>query len=257
MACSIVARKAGIKVAHVEGGIRSGDWSMPEEINRIVTDSITNYFFTTSEQANQNLRAAGHTSDSLFLVGNTMIDSLLDHLNQLKKPDFFDASFETQKYIVLTLHRPSNVDDPSKLSALLEKIHSALDETRIIFPMHPRTRKVFTMIGKNFDQFVIVDPMSYLEFMYVVKHATGVITDSGGITEETSVLNIPCITLRDSTERPETITLGKNELISDTSQLKEYIQKMIRGDWKQTQPIPYWDGKTAERIVHILSTLTL
>jgi UDP-N-acetylglucosamine 2-epimerase (non-hydrolysing) len=257
MACSIVARKAGIKVAHVEGGIRSGDWSMPEEINRIVTDSITNYFFTTSEQANQNLRAAGHTSDSLFLVGNTMIDSLLDHLNQLKKPDFFDASFETQKYIVLTLHRPSNVDDPSKLSALLEKIHSALDETRIIFPMHPRTRKVFTMIGKNFDQFVIVDPMSYLEFMYVVKHATGVITDSGGITEETSVLNIPCITLRDSTERPETITLGTNELISDTSQLKEYIQKMIRGDWKQTQPIPYWDGKTAERIVHILSTLTL
>lgn len=249
MACSIVAKKAGIKVAHVEAGIRSGDWSMPEEINRIVTDSITDYFFTTSEEANANLLQAGHQQAQIYYVGNTMIDSLLDNLDKLRKPDFFDTSFGDKKYIVLTLHRPSNVDDPEKLGNLLDRIHAALGDTLVLFPMHPRTRKVFDAIGKEYKQFLIVEPMSYLEFMYVVRQASGVVTDSGGITGETTVLNIPCITLRDSTERPETIRLGTNELVKDHNMIGGYIQKMIQGDWKQTQPIKYWDGKTAERIV--------
>jgi UDP-N-acetylglucosamine 2-epimerase (non-hydrolysing) len=231
MACSIVARKAGVKVAHVEAGIRSGDWSMPEEINRVVTDSITNYFFTTSEEANQNLLAAGHQSDQIFYVGNTMIDSLLGNIDRLREPDFFKSIVKDRPYIVLTLHRPSNVDDPSKLAGLLDRIHHATGETLVIFPMHPRTRKVFDAIGKQYDRFIIVEPMSYLEFMYAVKNATGVVTDSGGITEETTVLNIPCITLRDSTERPETITLGTNELIADLNLLEAYIRKMIKGEW--------------------------
>jgi len=257
MACSIVARKAGIKVAHVEAGIRSGDWSMPEEINRIVTDSITNYFFTTSEEANTNLLKAGHDASGIFYVGNTMIDSLLDHLDKLREPDFFEAAFRNEKYLVLTLHRPSNVDDPQKLSSLLDRIHSALHGSLVLFPMHPRTRKVFNAIGKDYPNFVIVEPMSYLEFMYVVKHAAGVITDSGGITEETTVMNIPCVTLRDSTERPETIRLGTNELVKDIDQLESHIHKMLAGQWKQAQPIKYWDGKTAERIVAALSQMVL
>jgi len=252
MACSIVAKKAGIKVAHVEAGIRSGDWSMPEEINRIVTDSITDYFFTTSEEANANLLKAGHQADQIFYVGNTMIDSLLDNLDKLKKPDFFDTSFQHRKYIVLTLHRPSNVDDPEKLASLLDRIHASLGDTLVLFPMHPRTRKIFNASGREYKQFVIVEPMSYLEFMYVVKNASGVVTDSGGITEETTVLNIPCITLRDSTERPETIRLGTNELVKDHHLIGSYIHKMIQSEWKQTQPIKYWDGKTAERIVQAL-----
>ena len=257
MACSIVAKKAGIKVAHVEAGIRSGDWSMPEEINRIVTDSITDYFFTTSEEANANLLQAGHRQEQIFYVGNTMIDSLLDNIERLRKPDFFDATLEGHPYIVLTLHRPSNVDDQVKLSALLDRIHDALGDCRILFPMHPRTRKIFDAIGREYKQFSIVEPMSYLEFMFVVKHATGVVTDSGGITEETTVLNIPCITLRDSTERPETIRLGTNELVADHSLIKGYIERMIAGDWKQAQPIQYWDGKTAERIVEALTSISL
>lgn len=255
MACSIVAKKAGIKVAHVEAGIRSGDWSMPEEINRIVTDSITDYFFTTSEEANTNLLNTGHRKEQIFYVGNTMIDSLLGHIDKLRKPDFFDNTLAGHSYLVLTLHRPSNVDDPEKLSALLDRIHAALRDCRVLFPMHPRTRKIFDAIGRTYPQFTIVDPMSYLEFMYAVKHATGVVTDSGGITEETTVLNIPCITLRDSTERPETIRLGTNELVTDLSQLEGYIRKMIQGEWKKAQPIKYWDGRTAERIIEALTSI--
>ncbi|MGK2864633.1 MAG: non-hydrolyzing UDP-N-acetylglucosamine 2-epimerase [Chitinophagaceae bacterium] len=255
MACSIVAKKAEIKVAHVEAGIRSGDWSMPEEINRIVTDSITDYFFTTSEEANFNLKQAGHPEENIFYVGNTMIDSLLDHLDKLNKPDFFDEKFRNKKYLVLTLHRPANVDDPVKLSTLLDKIHTELQDCKVLFPMHPRTRNIYKAIGKEYKNFEIVEPMSYLEFIYVVKNSAGVITDSGGITEETSILNIPCITLRDSTERPETIRLGTNELISDPALLPPFIKRMIHGEWKQAQPIKFWDGKTAERIVQALNSI--
>jgi UDP-N-acetylglucosamine 2-epimerase (non-hydrolysing) len=256
MACSIVAKKAGVKVAHVEAGIRSGDWSMPEEINRVVTDSITDYFFTTSEIANQHLLRAGHEKESIYYVGNTMIDSLLTHLHKLKKPDFFEAAIN-KPYLVLTLHRPSNVDRPEQLLRLLKIVNDAAGDHTILFPIHPRTRKTYDQLSEKFDRMIIVEPLSYLEFIYTVQHAAGVITDSGGITEEASILNVPCITLRDSTERPETITLGTNELVSDTSLLSGHIKKMVVGDWKQTQPIKYWDGRSAERIVEALAGLTI
>jgi UDP-N-acetylglucosamine 2-epimerase (non-hydrolysing) len=252
MACSIVAKKAGVKVAHVEAGIRSGDWTMPEEINRVVTDSITDYFFTTSEQANQNLRNAGHTDESIFFVGNTMIDSLLGHMERLIRPTVFDQGLDDSPYVVLTLHRPSNVDDPQKLKRLLEVIEAHAGNMKILFPVHPRTRKVMESLNQQYDRFIFAEPMPYLEFIYAIKNAKGVITDSGGITEETSVMNVPCITLRNSTERPETITLGTNELVHDIELAGPYIDRMIRGKWKQTQLIPLWDGKTAERIVDIL-----
>jgi UDP-N-acetylglucosamine 2-epimerase (non-hydrolysing) len=257
MACSIVAKKACIKVAHVEAGIRSGDWTMPEEINRIVTDSITDYFFTTSEVANQHLINAGHDKENIFYVGNTMIDSLLAHIHKLKKPDFFDNLLGEKKYIVLTLHRPSNVDDPDQLAHLLTIINSSVGDHVILFPIHPRTRKVFETLDQTFDRIIMVEPMGYLEFIFVIRHATGVITDSGGITEEASILNIPCITLRNSTERPETISLGTNELVSDLSLLRSYTMKMVAGNWKQTQPIKYWDGRSAERIVETLLSFRL
>lgn len=255
MACSIVAKKAGIKVAHVEAGIRSGDWTMPEEINRIVTDSITDYFFTTSEIANTNLLRDGHRQEQIFYVGNTMIDTLYQHLDHLRKPDFFDQNLAGQPYLVLTLHRPSNVDDPNTLRSLLDLIHSTTPDTHFLFPMHPRTRKIYDALGKTYANFIIVEPMPYLEFMYVIRHSSGVITDSGGITEETTVLNIPCITLRTTTERPETVTQGSNELVANPADLPGYLHRMIAGQWKQAQPIRFWDGHTAERIVKALAEL--
>ena len=255
MACSIVAKKAEVKVAHVEAGIRSGDWSMPEEINRIVTDSITDYFFTTSETANQHLLSAGHAAQHIYYVGNTMIDSLLAHLPDLKKPDVLEARDPGFRYLVLTLHRPSNVDHPEQLSHLLKIIDKAAGDHKILFPIHPRTRKVFETLDDTFKQIEILEPLGYLEFIYLIRQSAGVITDSGGITEEASILNIPCITLRDSTERPETITLGTNELVRDTTLLDAYIKKMIKGEWKQSQPIKYWDGRSAERIVETLLSL--
>ena len=257
MACSIVAKKAGVKVAHVEAGIRSGDWTMPEEINRVVTDSITDYFFTTSEEANTNLLKAGHHDGQIFFVGNTMIDTLMHHLDQLKKPDFYSAKIEGHPYIVLTLHRPSNVDDPEKLLFLLDTITASAGDTVLLFPMHPRTKKIFDGLGKTYPNIIIVDPMPYLEFMYVVKSAIGVVTDSGGITEETTVLNIPCITLRTTTERPETVTLGSNELVKDPHDLPAHLSQMISGQWKQAQTIKHWDGKTAVRIVDTLARLVV
>lgn len=255
MACAIVAKKALVKVAHVEAGIRSGDWSMPEEINRIVTDSITDYFFTTSEEANSHLLNAGADASGIFLVGNTMIDSLLGNLHRFTRPEFFEAIPTYRPYIVLTLHRPSNVDDPARLQLLLDAIHAGAEGATVLFPMHPRTRKVYEGLGRNYPGFKIVDPLPYLEFMYTVRRSGGVVTDSGGITEETSVLNIPCITLRDSTERPETIRLGTNELITDISLLSGRLRRMLAGDWKQAQPIPFWDGHAASRIVDILAEL--
>jgi UDP-N-acetylglucosamine 2-epimerase (non-hydrolysing) len=181
-----------------------------------------------------------------------MIDSLLGHMERLIRPSVFDQGLDSAPYIVLTLHRPSNVDDPQKLKRLLEVIEAHAGNMKILFPVHPRTRKVMESLNQPYDRFILAEPMPYLEFIYAIKNAKGVITDSGGITEETSVMNVPCITLRNSTERPETITLGTNELVHDIELTGPYIDRMIRGEWKQTQPIPLWDGKTDERIVDIL-----
>lgn len=257
MACAIVAQKLQTKVAHVEGGIRSGDWNMPEEINRIVTDSISNYFFTTSDKANQQLLSIGMKPDQIFYVGNTMIDTLMSNLSNLQKPSFFnELCLEKGKYFVMTLHRPSNVDEENYLGELLELIESSVGDYPVVFPVHPRTHKILSESGFKPFNIHYVGPQTYLEFNYLVKNSCGVITDSGGITEETTVMGIPCITLRESTERPETCDIGTNKLIGNDRQLLvESIHKIISGDWKKGQIPHLWDGKTSERIVDALIKL--
>lgn len=258
MACAIVAQKLRTKVAHVEAGIRSGDWSMPEEINRMVTDSITNYFFTTTEVASQNLRNSGVKSDQIFFVGNTMIDTLLKNKSRFKRPLIFDTeSLISGKYFIFTLHRPSNVDDINQLRNLLDEITAHSQNYKIIFPVHPRTRKSIEQANLSYSNIVMVDPLGYLEFNYLVENSKAVITDSGGITEETTVMGIPCMTLRDTTERPETCTIGTNELIgTNPKAIKPALDVLFSGNWKKGSIPDLWDGSTAIRIVdHLIALL--
>jgi UDP-N-acetylglucosamine 2-epimerase (non-hydrolysing) len=254
MACAIAAQKLRVPVAHVEAGIRSGDWSMPEEINRMVTDSITNHFLTTSEVANQNLRCMGVTEGRIHFVGNTMIDTLLANMDRLRKPSFFDTiGLQAGSYFVMTLHRPSNVDRGDDFALLLAAIGEATRGLPVVFPVHPRTAKTLRDIVSLPDNIHLVDPQPYLEFNYLVSHAKAVITDSGGITEETTVMGIPCITLRDSTERPETVTIGTNELIgTNPKAIQPTLDKLFSGQWKQGAIPQLWDGKAGERIVAVL-----
>jgi len=256
MACSIVAKKMNTKVAHVEAGIRSWDLTMPEEINRMVTDTLSDYYFTTSETANRNLRNAGAREDQIFFVGNVMIDTLLANMHRFRKPDFFDRlQLENGNYLVLTLHRPANVDEADKLKKLLSEIVNNVQGLPVVFPIHPRTAKMFSELNISTNNLYIVEPLGYLEFNYLVQHSKAVITDSGGITEETTVMGIPCITLRDNTERPETCTIGTNKLIgTNTSNIKPALDKLFAGKWKKGGIPPLWDGKAAERIVNVLST---
>ncbi|WP_294674043.1 non-hydrolyzing UDP-N-acetylglucosamine 2-epimerase [uncultured Fluviicola sp.] len=257
MACAIVAQKLKIKVAHVEGGIRSNDWSMPEEINRLVTDAITDYFFTTSEVANENLRKSGVQDEKIYFVGNTMIDTLLKQMPRFRKPELWNQlKLMAKEYIVLTLHRPSNVDEETKLKALMNQIIASSENCPIVFPVHPRTAKMIELLEISHPRLHLVEPMGYLEFNYLVQHAKLVITDSGGITEETTVMKIPCMTLRDTTERPETVTEGTNELVgTDPKEVEKMLKKCFSGNWKTGSIPPLWDGKTAERIVEILMQL--
>ena len=251
MACSIVAKKLITQVAHVEAGIRSGDMSMPEEINRIVTDSLTDYFFTTTPLAGENLLKSGGNKEQIFFVGNVMIDTLLENQHRFKAPPFLGSMKLTpQNYFVMTLHRPANVDEGQKLKALVHEIVVNAKELPIIFPIHPRTAKIFTDLGIAYSNLHIVEPLGYLEFNYLVQHAKAVITDSGGITEETTVMGVPCITLRDNTERPETVEIGTNELIgTNPSAIKPTLDILWDGHWKKGSIPELWDGKAAERIV--------
>lgn len=252
MACSIAAKKLNnIKVAHVEAGIRSGDLTMPEEINRMVTDAITDYFFTTSEVANKNLKASGVKDEQIFFVGNTMIDTLLKQRSRFRKPAVWDAiGLHDQEYIVMTLHRPANVDEEAKLKALMDEIISNSQDLPLVFPVHPRTAKILDGLGVSHPRLHMIEPLGYLEFNYLVERAKAVITDSGGITEETTVMGVPCMTLRDNTERPETITIGTNELIgTDPKAIAPAMKILFEGQWKKGDIPPLWDGKTAERIV--------
>lgn len=257
MACAIVAQKLHVKVAHVEAGIRSGDWSMPEEINRLVTDSITNYFFTTSDVANVNLLNSGVESERIFFVGNTMIDTLLKNRPKFNKPAIWDElNLMEKNYIIMTLHRPANVDEEYKLKNLIEEIIKNTHGLPLVFPVHPRTAKILEGLGIAFDNMHLIEPLGYLEFNYLVERAKAVVTDSGGITEETTVMAIPCMTLRDNTERPETITIGTNELLgTDPKAIAPAMEKLFAGDWKKGAIPELWDGKTAERIVDELVKL--
>jgi UDP-N-acetylglucosamine 2-epimerase (non-hydrolysing) len=257
MACSIAAKKLCIKVAHVEAGIRSYDITMPEEINRMVTDSITDYFFTTSEVANKNLKKAGISKKNIFFVGNTMIDTLLKQRCRFTKPDIWQTlSLAKNQYLVMTLHRPANVDQAEKLRALIHEITSNTEGLPIVFPVHPRTAKIFKDLGISSDNLHTVEPLGYLEFNYLVENTKCVITDSGGITEETTIMGIPCITLRDNTERPETVTIGTNELVgTNPAAIAPALKKLFDGQWKKGRIPKLWDGKAAKRIVKELIKL--
>lgn len=257
MACAIVAKKCGLQVAHVEGGLRSGDWRMPEEVNRVVTDSISDWFFTTSETANANLRQAGVRDERLFFVGNTMIDTLVKQMPRLRPPTFWNAlSLVRGDYFVVTLHRPANVDRGEHLLSLLRTIVAGAKGLPIVFPVHPRTAKILRALGDGSPQLHYVDPLGYLEFNYLVRHARAVITDSGGVTEETTYMGVPCLTLRDNTERPETVTVGTNELVgADATDLARALARVVAGRWKKGNIPDRWDGRTAERIVEVLERL--
>lgn len=274
MACSVVAKKLKTKVCHVEAGIRSWDLSMPEEINRMVTDALADYMFTTSEVANENLRQIGAqegNTDSqntrggqFWFVGNVMIDTLLANRRRFRKPSVFDElGLQEKQYFVMTMHRPGNVDEEAHLKALMEQIINNVHGLPILFPIHPRTAKIFyhlwgdeAQLKVQFPNLHIVEPMGYLEFNYVVERAKAVVTDSGGITEETTVMGVPCITLRDNTERPETCTIGTNELIgTNPKAIKPALDKLFAGEWKKGAIPPMWDGHTAERIIEILEKL--
>ncbi len=257
MACAITAQKLNTKVAHVEAGIRSGDWTMPEEINRIVTDAISNYFFTTSELAKRNLCLSGVSEEKIYFVGNCMIDTLLSSRSRFLKPHIWDElGLKNKGFILITLHRPANVDEASKLKDLLREIIDHSKELPLIFPVHPRTRKVLVDLGFESYRLRMTEPMSYLEFNYLMERSLAVITDSGGITEETTVFGVPCLTLRDNTERPETVILGTNELVgTNPDNIEFFMNKLFTGGWKKGAIPELWDGKAAKRIVQILIDL--
>lgn len=261
MACSIVSKKLNTKVAHIEAGIRSFDLTMPEEINRMVTDCLADYFFTTTVSAGQNLKHTGIPEERIFFVGNVMIDTLLANIKRLKKPAVWDEAYlKMYDYLVLTLHRPGNVDNEQQLKILLETISEAARDLKVIFPVHPRTSRKITKLFNNSTltthNLILIEPLGYLEFNYLVKNAKAVITDSGGITEETTVLGVPCITIRDNTERPETVTIGTNELIgTNPTAIKPALNKLISGNWKKGSIPDLWDGNAAKRIVDNLMRL--
>ena len=254
MACAIVAKKQNIKVAHVEAGIRSGDMTMPEEINRIVTDSITDYFFTTSTTASENLMKYGVDEFNIHFVGNVMIDTLYQNLDRIFEPIFWkEFELETGNYIVLTLHRPSNVDEEQSLIQLLQGIDTMTDGKKVIFPIHPRTKAILGETDLELKNIFFVEPQGYLTFMYLIKNSFAVITDSGGISEETTVLGIPCFTMRNNTERPETENIGTNTLVgTSVENLKMNFKKFLRNGKKKSRIPELWDGNTSERIIDIL-----
>ncbi len=256
MACAITAKKMNIPVVHIEAGIRSNDLSMPEEINRIVTDSISDYFFTTSKFANENLHNIGVDKNNIFFVGNTMIDTLYSNLDNFKKPSFYDDYNLNNNFLVLTMHRPANVDNIVEFEKRIIEITSSAKHLKILFPVHPRTKKSLESIVDLPRKLLCVEPLPYLEFNYLVKNSLGVITDSGGITEEATVFGVPCITMRNNTERPETVEYGTNILVGSTPEnLSKYIDKMIAKNWKKGKIPEKWDGKTGKRIIKTLDRI--
>ncbi len=256
IACGLVAAKLHIPLAHVEAGLRSYDRNMPEEINRLLTDAISDYLFTPAEEANENLRKEGIPEEKIHLVGDIMIDTLIwemDRTPDLDKPSFEDI--EVGKYAVLTLHRPSNVDDQKTFRGIAEALNTIGKEIEIVFPAHPRTQKQMKEFDINLDRdnIKVVDPLSYRDFLRLYKNSKFVLTDSGSIQQETTYLNIPCLTIRENTERPFTISKGTNVLVGVNPEvIIEESLKIINGNQKKSKGMPLWDGKTAERIVNVL-----
>jgi len=259
LAASLVASKLHIPIAHVEAGLRSFDRKMPEEINRIVTDSVADMLFVTEESGEQNLIAEGVAKDKIFFVGNVMIDSLLHFKKKAQKSNILkQLNLESRSYALVTLHRPSNVDSPESMSKILKAFEQIEKKIKLVFPIHPRTKKMIEQLelGEriNLNQnFIMVDPLGYLDFLNLMENAAFLLTDSGGIQEETTVLGIPCITMRENTERPITVDLGTNVIVGmDTKKIINESDNILSGTFKKGQIPPLWDGKTAERIVEVI-----
>lgn len=257
IACSLVAVKLGIKVAHIEAGLRSFDRTMPEEINRILTDSISDYLFVTEESGIINLEKEGISKEKIFFVGNVMIDSLVHFLPRAEKSDVLSRfGLKTNEYCLVTLHRPSNVDSDDFLKELLDVFGSLAEKMKIVFPVHPRTMKNLEAARLNkklSTSLILTEPAGYIDFIALIENAGLIITDSGGIQEESTYLGVQCITVRENTERPSTVKLGTNQLIgTNLNKVKDAALKIIAGKTKSGTIPPLWDGHTAERIVDIL-----
>lgn len=255
LGCAVVAAKQGLPVAHVEAGLRSFDRSMPEEINRIVADALSTILLTTSADADEHLLREGHAPDEVHFVGNTMIDSLERYRPAAADPAEISAlGLEPGSYLLVTLHRPANVDDPARLRRTLEALGSL--ELPVVFPMHPRTRRVAEDAGLTplLEGIRVLPPAGYLAFLRLQTHARLVLTDSGGIQEETTVLGVPCLTFRDNTERPVTITHGTNRLIgTDPERIVREVRITLDAGPPPRLVPPLWDGRASERIVDVLA----
>ena len=261
IACALVAVKMGIPVAHVESGLRSGDRAMPEEINRILTDSISDHLFVTEQSGMVNLAKEGVADEKVHFVGNVMIDSLVYYREKARALDNVkNLGLSAGEYVLMTMHRPSNVDTAEGLRAISKIIEKTVKHKKVVFPIHPRTSKNAEALGlldawKSQPDLLLMEPQGYLEFLNLMQHAFLLITDSGGIQEETTFLQVPCFTFRASTERPVTVTLGTNRLFSDLDPEKVYAQflELLSGKGKEGIIPPFWDGEAAERIARILA----
>ncbi|HEY3967419.1 MAG TPA: UDP-N-acetylglucosamine 2-epimerase (non-hydrolyzing) [Planctomycetaceae bacterium] len=255
VACALTAVKLGIPVAHVEAGLRSFDRSMPEEINRVVTDAISDWLFVSEPSGVANLENEGVPAGRIHFVGNVMIDTLLAMRDLSERSDVLQQlAVDSQSYSVVTLHRPTNVDEPAVLSGLLQALARVAQESPIIFPVHPRTRAaVQKLSGADLSNIRLIEPLGYLEFMKLVAHARLVLTDSGGLQEETTILGIPCLTLRKNTERPVTVAEGTNTLVGmDPAQIVDHGLRALRAGNRRNQPPRFWDGQAAKRVIDVL-----
>ena len=253
VAAALVCAKLLVPVAHVEAGLRSFDRTMPEEVNRIVTDRLADLLFTPSEDGDENLLREGVSSEKIHRVGNVMIDSLVRLLpgaSQCPTNGF------PERFALVTLHRPSNVDDSETLKSILESLLAVSDQLDVVFPVHPRTRGRIAQFGLNTDKLHLLEPAPYIDFLALQRRATAVITDSGGIQEETTYLQVPCLTLRSNTERPITVTMGTNTLVGqDSRKLASELSAILEGRGKRGTVPPLWDGHAAERIADVLQRL--
>ena len=262
LAAGISANKCGVKLAHLESGLRSGDWSMPEEINRVLVDKITDEFFVTEESGIKNLQSEDHISGNIHFVGNTMIDAIVAFENDISSSKIMQRlNIKPKEFVLLTMHRPANVDTKQKLLGLIEIIDFILKDSKIVFPVHPRTMKMLKMFGlekeiESRTDLLIIKPLGYLDFQNLIANARVVLTDSGGIQEETTFHKIPCLTLRENTERPSTLTYGNNKLVPfDVDIIKKEMALILDDKLKPGQIPPLWDGKATERIVEVLRTI--
>jgi UDP-N-acetylglucosamine 2-epimerase (non-hydrolysing) len=253
LACAIVGAKAGLVVAHVEAGLRSRDWSMPEEVNRVVADRVSDLLFAPSPDAVENLLGEGYHDDQIHLVGNVMIDTLLINRSRAEDRRVWERfGFEPGAYGVVTLHRPANVDDPAVLADLIGSIDEIAADVPIVFPVHPRTRQHIDGLISPGSRITLCEPMGYLDFLGLMSRSRLVLTDSGGIQEETTVLGIPCLTLRDNTERPITISEGTNQLVGrDRADILAGAARAFAGEIPNRKP-PLWDGHAGDRIANVL-----